>query len=161
MRRALWVLLLCVLAAATGDAQTRSKEEVSREALKLFNTVMSPYCPGALLADCTSSKAAVLRDEIRAELARGRDPQEIVDELIVDYGQQILGAPPLAGAGIVGHRRWLAPVLRRGFCPFWHWSLGCGSYIAGWGSAASSRLNKWQNRCTNTTSVCGKRCARS
>ena len=108
MRRALWVLLLCVLAAATADAQTRSKEEVSREALKLFNTVMSPYCPGALLADCTSSKAAVLRDEIRAELARGRDPQEIVDELIVDYGQQILGAPPLEGAGIVA---WILPIL--------------------------------------------------
>lgn len=108
MRRIPWLLLLCVLIASAVDAQTRSPEEVSREALKLFNTVMSPYCPGALLADCTSSKAAVLRDKIRAELARGRDPQEIVDELIVDYGQQILGAPPMSGAGIAA---WILPIL--------------------------------------------------
>lgn len=108
MRRVLWLLLFCVVAASAVEAQTRSQEEVSREALKLFNTVMSPYCPGALLADCTSSKAGVLRDKIRAELARGRDPQEIVDELIVDYGQQILGAPPMSGAGIVA---WILPVV--------------------------------------------------
>jgi len=108
MKRALWLLLLCVFAATASDAQTRSQEEVSREALKLFNTIMSPYCPGALLADCTSSKAAVLRDKIRAELKRGRDPQEIVDELIGDYGQQILGSPPLEGAGIAA---WVLPIL--------------------------------------------------
>lgn len=108
MKRVLWLLLLCVLAASAAEAQTRTQEEVSREALKLFNTVMSPYCPGALLADCTSSKAGVLRDKIRAELARGRDPQEIVDELIVDYGQQILGAPPMSGAGLAA---WVLPFL--------------------------------------------------
>jgi cytochrome c-type biogenesis protein CcmH len=108
MKRALSILLLCVLAAVASDAQTRSQEEVSREALKLFNTIMSPYCPGALLADCMSSKAGVLRDKIRADLARGRDPEEIVDELIVDYGQQVLGAPPLEGAGIAA---WVLPIL--------------------------------------------------
>ncbi len=129
MKRVLWGLLLCALAAAWGDAQTRNQEEVSRAALKLFNTVMSPYCPGALLADCTSSKAAVLRDKIRAELARGRDPQEIVDELIGDYGQQILGAPPMSGAGIAA---WIRPifVLGAGLWFVYSW-LGFRRVVAG------------------------------
>lgn len=82
--------------------------DLDREARRIFTLVMSPYCPGQMLADCTSSAAAELRDSIRAELARGRPSAEIVEELVATFGDQILALPPNRGAGRVA---WLGPVL--------------------------------------------------
>jgi len=77
------------------------------EARRIFTQVMSPYCPGLLLADCTSSAAAVLRDSIKAQLARGRLPEDIVDELVAGFGEGILAAPPYRG---LGRLAWLGPI---------------------------------------------------
>jgi len=78
-----------------------------KEARRIFTTVMSPYCPGLLLADCSSSAAAVLRDSIKAQLHRGIPPQEIMDELVDSFGDNILGAPPNRG---MGRLAWLGPI---------------------------------------------------
>lgn len=78
-----------------------------KEARRIFTTVMSPYCPGLLLADCSSSAAAVLRDSIKAQLHRGTPPQDIMDELVASFGDNILGAPPNRG---MGRLAWLGPI---------------------------------------------------
>jgi cytochrome c-type biogenesis protein CcmH len=101
---------LGVLLGLSGVAggQATASPEVERQARRIFTVVMSPYCPGLLLADCTSSAAAALRDSIKAELGRGRSAEEILEELAATFGDEILALPPNRG---VARLAWLAPVL--------------------------------------------------
>ena len=78
-----------------------------QEAQRIFSTIMSPYCPGLLLVDCTSSQAAVLRNSIKTQLRRGRSHEAIVNELVDVYGPDVLALPPGSGAGLVA---WLGPI---------------------------------------------------
>lgn len=73
--------------------------QVDDQARELFRSLMSPYCPGSLLAECPSSQAAVLRDSVRARLRRGQTPEQIETYLVGVYGPQILASPPFAGMG--------------------------------------------------------------
>lgn len=80
--------------------------EVLKEARKIFNEIMSPYCPGKTLSNCTSSQAELLRARIREQLANGVDRSEIIAGLVEQYGDGILAAPPNKGfARLV----WLMP----------------------------------------------------
>lgn len=109
-RAGLVSVALCVLLGLNGAAngQATASPEVERQARRIFTVVMSPYCPGLLLADCTSSAAAALRDSIKAELGRGRPAEEILEELAATFGDEILALPPNRG---VARLAWLAPVL--------------------------------------------------
>jgi cytochrome c-type biogenesis protein CcmH len=117
-----WIPVLLVLLASTaalaqtGEAapavvadSTRvlSEEEVSARSLALFVRLMSPYCPGATLRDCGSGQANVLRERIREQIRRGESDQQIVDALVVEYGETILSRPRFRGFGMVAY---LAPI---------------------------------------------------
>ena len=101
------VLSLGSIAAAVDGRTPDRGIDVDQEARKIFTTVMSPYCPGLLLADCGSKQAEVLRDTIRVQLARGRAPADIVDELVEIYGEEIIGLPSYQG---VDSLVWLGPL---------------------------------------------------
>jgi len=110
-----WVRRGCLLIALvafslgatprTGQAQEYSDPDA--EARRIFTIIMSPYCPGLMLADCGSSAAAVLRDSIKTQLRRGRPSQEIVDELVATFGEEVLALPPNRG---MGRLAWLGPI---------------------------------------------------
>jgi cytochrome c-type biogenesis protein CcmH/NrfF len=94
---------------ATGESQvTRSDEEISQMALALFTRLMSPYCPGASLRDCGSGQAEVLRGRVRDWLREGRDEAWIENQLVAEFGENILGAPRFKGVGIIAY---VAPIL--------------------------------------------------
>ena len=95
-------------AAPEGAATTLTQEEINSEALRLSIKYMSPYCPGANLRDCTSGKAAVLREEIRSWVAEGKTEAWITDELVSRYGESILSAPRFKGFNMLV---WIFPVL--------------------------------------------------
>ena len=82
--------------------------DADRAAHKIFTTVMSPYCPGLLLGSCPSQAAVALRDTIRAQLRRGREPEAIIDALVETYGEDILGMPRYEGIGVIA---WLGPLV--------------------------------------------------
>jgi cytochrome c-type biogenesis protein CcmH len=108
-RGLVWVVLLLFLGlSGVAGGQATASPEVEREARRIFSVVMSPYCPGLLLADCTSSAAAALRDSIKVQLGRGRPADEILEELAAAFGDEILALPPNRG---VARLAWLAPVL--------------------------------------------------
>lgn len=83
-------------------------EQISETTLALTVKYMSPYCPGSNLRDCSSGKAAVLREEIRAWVAEGRTEAYITNELISRYGESILSAPRFKGFNMLV---WIFPVL--------------------------------------------------
>jgi cytochrome c-type biogenesis protein CcmH/NrfF len=74
---------------------------------QLSTEIMSPYCTGFTLHDCTSSEAAVLRDRIAGWAARGWDKDRIKAKLLAEFGPTIFAAPPRSGIGLWA---WLLPL---------------------------------------------------
>ncbi len=104
-RSALVVATLAVLAVlalpTVGFAQ--SPEEQART---LAHELMSPYCPGLLLADCQSEGARVLRAEILRRLRDGEDPSVVEEAVVGQFGTQIRTIPSFTGIGIAA---WVTP----------------------------------------------------
>jgi cytochrome c-type biogenesis protein CcmH len=91
--------------ALEGSAQRR--EALDREATNLYQQVFSPFCPGRSLNDCPSSKAAELKDQMRADLEAGKAPEIILNEVFQRFGDQYRAVPQFAGVGMFV---WLAPI---------------------------------------------------
>ncbi len=109
---------------APDSATVRGRDDT--EAQQLFGRLMSPFCPGLTLATCPSPGADSLREDIRSRLDRGETPRAITAAYVADWGERMLGAPPvrdwgvvlwalpvaLLAAGFVGLALWLARVSR-------------------------------------------------
>jgi len=91
------VLIVAGSVAAPAFAQELTQEQIDHEASRLHQKFMSPFCPGKNLRDCTSSQAAVWRDQIRDWVADGKDEAWIEARLIEEFGEQILSAPKFRG----------------------------------------------------------------
>jgi cytochrome c-type biogenesis protein CcmH/NrfF len=79
-----------------------------QDAAALTRQLMSPFCPGLLLADCQSSGASELRAEIRARVDAGESKNAIIDDLVLRFGAAVRGQPEPHGFGVVA---WGFPVL--------------------------------------------------
>jgi len=101
-------LTLCVaLAVGTAYAATPEGEALDRQATALYQQVFSPFCPGRSLNDCPSSKAAELKDQMRAELEAGKAPEVILNEVFQKFGDQYRAVPQFSGVGMLV---WLVPI---------------------------------------------------
>jgi len=73
---------------------------------ELSNELMSPYCPGRTIAACPSPNARKLEDHILAEANAGKSREQIEQQLVGRFGEEIVGytAPSsvLYGSLIVG-----------------------------------------------------------
>lgn len=99
-------LVIIVLVAAPGTAgAARDPQDVAND---VAAQVMSPYCPGVTLQDCTSGKANELRDRIVGWAEDGMSEHLILARLEDEFGPSIRAAPPSEGAGIVA---WILPSL--------------------------------------------------
>lgn len=103
--RCLAATLLIGAPALTVAAQPA---DPAAEAQAIFTSVMSPYCPGLLLADCPSPAAFELRAEIRRRLDAGESRATIEGDLYRKFGNSIRAVPEPEGWGRV---LWLAPAL--------------------------------------------------
>jgi cytochrome c-type biogenesis protein CcmH/NrfF len=104
VRRIFVVLSLAVVVAScAGRTATPSDRAHAVEA-----QVWSPYCPGRLLIDCTTNQARALRTQIQQRVDRGDDPDEIIDWVRSEFGEEAIARPSGTGAGLV---IWLVPLL--------------------------------------------------
>jgi cytochrome c-type biogenesis protein CcmH len=97
-------MLLAVAMVCAPHARAQSVEE---QATALTRQLMSPFCPGLLLADCQSEGAVDLRDEIRRRLLAGEPVKAIEGDIVTRFGPAVLGLPPLEGFGLVA---WIGPL---------------------------------------------------
>lgn len=97
-------LVLCVMSQGA-QADERS-QALDSEATRLYQQVFSPFCPGRSLNDCPSSKAAELKDEMRAQLEAGKSGEEVLQGVFQRFGDQYRAVPKFAGVGILV---WLVP----------------------------------------------------
>lgn len=107
MWRATVLTALLALTLASG-ASAQASADAHAEADRLFHRVMSPYCPGKLLATCGSGQADLLRQEVRRELAAGKPASEIEAALYYRFGDSIRGEPKASGVGLVA---WVVPAV--------------------------------------------------
>jgi cytochrome c-type biogenesis protein CcmH/NrfF len=108
-RRALLRVLLTLTLATAGAVALDARQTPARQAASdLSRQLMSPFCPGKLLADCTSPNAGELRETIAGRLTAGETVAAVKADLVQKYGKEILGAPPAEG---VGWLAWIVPGL--------------------------------------------------
>ena len=115
MRTRLLVVVVTLLAAVPG-LRAQGPPNVDAEAERLFNVVMSPYCPGRVLANCPSGAAETLRQEVRLDLEAGRSAAEIEAALYRRFGDSIRGLPKATGVGLLA---WVVPAVAFGLSGIW------------------------------------------
>lgn len=108
MQRMLSVLAILLMLVLATPASAHAQANVDEAADRLFNHVMSPYCPGKLLATCGSGQADTLRQEIRQDLAAGKPAEAIEAELYYRFGDSIRSEPQTTGVGLVA---WIFPAV--------------------------------------------------
>jgi cytochrome c-type biogenesis protein CcmH/NrfF len=96
------ILLLVAACASSGHMS------VAQRAQRIEGQVWSPYCPGKLLIDCTTTQAGQLRDRITREIRRGRSDTQVLRGIREDFGNGALARPPSGGAGVL---IWLVPFM--------------------------------------------------
>ena len=74
---------------------------------ELENEVMCPVC-GTTLAESDSPAAQQIKQFIRTSIARGETKSEIKSDLVRNYGESILAAPPKHGFNLLA---WLLPLV--------------------------------------------------
>lgn len=91
----LWLLLFRAVSVQAAD-----------EATSLINELMCPTDCVETLAVCQMPQAATMRGFIREKVLAGWARQEIVDNLVSQYGERILAAPTKQGFNLTA---WLTP----------------------------------------------------
>ena len=91
--------LVCLPAAYASERHPTLNE--------LENEVMCPVC-GTTLAESDSPAAQQIKQFIRTSIARGETKSEIKSDLVRNYGESILAAPPKHGFNLLA---WLLPVV--------------------------------------------------
>ena len=89
MTQAAVLALVCGLLASASFAEGYAYD--------LAGELMSPYCPGRTLSSCPSPQAAELIQWISLQEAAGASEDEVLEQLIARFGEEILGAPPAEG----------------------------------------------------------------
>ncbi|RIK93394.1 MAG: hypothetical protein DCC71_24090 [Proteobacteria bacterium] len=94
------LLLAAALAAAPLAAHA---EDAPGWHYDLEQHLMSPYCPGRTLTDCTSPQAAELRAWIADQEEAGRSREEVEAQIYAQFGEVILQAPKASGFGLAAY----------------------------------------------------------
>ncbi len=100
---AVWILVAVAVMWPPPIVIAQSAED---QAGALAHQLMSPYCPGLLLADCRSGGARELRAEILHRLQAGEKSDVIETDLVARFGAAIRTVPEFNGIGLIV---WLGP----------------------------------------------------
>jgi cytochrome c-type biogenesis protein CcmH len=92
--------LLAISAAPAAAAERASLPDIEDE-------VMCPIC-GTILEASNSPQAEREREFIRAQIAQGKNKEQIQDALVVEYGPDVLAVPDSTGFDLVA---WIVPIV--------------------------------------------------
>lgn len=112
---AVFVAILAALAGAAFVAMRGPDPDAVPAADEVARRILSPYCPGLLLAECPTRQSAELRTRVAERVEAGWTNRMIDGWLVSDFGEGILGRPRepvawaapfaalLAGGGVVAY----------------------------------------------------------
>ena len=86
------ICLVAVLVfTAAVDAQDGSVTD--NDVIRVAERMYCPVCENIPLDDCETSACVEWKAEIRAQLARGRSDQEVIDSFVARFGDNVVGVP--------------------------------------------------------------------
>jgi cytochrome c-type biogenesis protein CcmH/NrfF len=95
-----WISAVLLVAALCTAGVSGAQQGEETWAYKLPYDLMSPYCPGRTLAQCTSPQAGELRQWILMQEAAGASEEEVRANLLSRFGDAIRSAPKAEGWGL-------------------------------------------------------------
>lgn len=110
MRNNLFLLIIIILLLpqlALADEQAEASL-IERQSQEIYDTTMSPFCPGRTISACPSPDARNLRDQIQSWFAQGYSVTAVKNQLRTLYGDSVLGVPDSKGFDLVA---WLSPLI--------------------------------------------------
>lgn len=110
--KALWAACLALLVAAAALADT-ARDVVADPALegrvnRLAAELRCLVCQNQSLADSHAPLAIDLKNQVREQLAAGRDERQVIDYMTQRYGDFVLYRPPLKPSTVL---LWAGPAL--------------------------------------------------
>jgi cytochrome c-type biogenesis protein CcmH len=104
-----WIALALIVLVTLGIVAVRSQPDGSpaARATRLNHRLACPECAGESIADSNVVAARAIRERIKERIADGKSDQEIVDELVILYGDKVLRTPANEGIGLFA---WLIPI---------------------------------------------------
>ena len=104
-----FALLLAVSVASADEAA------LDKRVMDLAAELRCLVCQNQSLAESNAGLAVDLRNQIRAQLARGASEREVVDFMVARYGDFVLYRPPLKASTVL---LWAGPFLFLGLGTF-------------------------------------------
>lgn len=101
-------LFAAVLLGAISFPPNASAAEPKTTVQEVNNAIMSPACPGKILAACPSAEGAQLRELVRRKVEAGETLDQIVQYFVEVYGPEVLPIPPPQGFNLTA---WLMPFM--------------------------------------------------
>jgi cytochrome c-type biogenesis protein CcmH len=102
-------LACCALSATAKDAAPLADDPVAEKRLvKLSEELRCLVCQNQNIADSNAELAQDLRREIRGMIQAGKSDKEIIDFMVVRYGDFVLYRPPIKATTIL---LWAGPLL--------------------------------------------------
>lgn len=116
-----WVLTLCAAGWAGEAAPLAADPQLEARVMRLADELRCLVCQNQTIADSHSGLAGDLRQEIREQLQRGQNEQQIRDYMTARYGNFILYRPPVDRSTAL---LWFGPgLLAVGGLTFLWWTL--------------------------------------
>ena len=114
MKKGLSLFSLAALVALFGLGAAGVVAQSRPDPLDIAKSIMSPVCPGRLIADCPSPEAEQLREVIRRQVTEGKSKQQVIDYFVEVYGPSVLPSPPQEGFFLTAWYLPLAVILSGG-----------------------------------------------
>jgi cytochrome c-type biogenesis protein CcmH len=97
MKKGFLLIVVGTIAAAgaltVALASQRIDPDAKPKAEEVERRVMSPFCPGVLLADCQSRQSGDLKERIGEKVTAGWNNRQIDSWLVSNYGSDVLANP--------------------------------------------------------------------
>lgn len=97
------VLVALSALGLAGAAHAEESDEPPRWAYQMAHSLMSPFCPGRTLAECSSPQADELRLWILVQASAGASKEEVEATILERFGDKVLSAPRAEGWGITAY----------------------------------------------------------
>ena len=99
------ILLIIVITGLLGPSvlaqdPAKSTEPTMDDVNDVARNLNCPTCQSLNLADCRTQTCDQWRDQIKDMLAEGYSEQEILDDYVARYGDEVLQEPPQRGVGL-------------------------------------------------------------
>lgn len=108
VKKSILISISAILYLIVGTTLTFAQDPDYDRINEIAKDLNCPTCAGINLADCRTQTCAQWKDQIGDYVEAGYTNQEVLDEFVARYGEQVLQEPPKSGFTLV---LWVLPFI--------------------------------------------------